>query len=279
VGKLGVLLVHGMGNHEGDYADETIRDLQAHVERGGHDPRALRFEAAYWSDILDTQETDMAGDLSGYSAVFWRKIRREIVIGGFGDVLAYTGPPKKPSIYYDRIHACITESLVRLRDRLDAGPDAPLVVLAHSLGSVIVSDYLWDGQHGQHPDGADDPFTRGETVASLVTFGSNIPLFTLALPRADVTPIDFPGARARACFPGASDEDLDIALRWLNFYDKDDLLGFPLRPVNDLYARAVAEDREIDTGWVVASHTSYWTDDSFTKPVAKQLGRLLALLD
>ncbi|RMG94711.1 MAG: hypothetical protein D6705_15470, partial [Deltaproteobacteria bacterium] len=66
-------------------------------------------------------------------------------------------------------------------------------------------------------------------------------------------------------------------LKWTNFYDPDDILGFPLRGLPN-YKDAVEEDIPIQTGTVFAAHTDYWTDNSFTVPVAERLAALAEYL-
>lgn len=151
----------------------------------------------------------------------------------------------------------------------------PLVVLAHSLGGHIMSNYIWDMQQHRDVEGAVwnnklSSFELMETLAGFVTFGSNIPLFTFAY--EDPQPIAFPGS-------ALSGEDKKRAA-WLNYYDRDDVLGWPLRPISPAYRDAVDADIEIDAGswgagFTPLSHTSYWTDNSFTKPVAKFLSSFL----
>jgi hypothetical protein len=140
-----------------------------------------------------------------------------------------------------------------------------------------MSNYIWDMQNQRgadvdavwRPDLSD--FEMMKTLAGLMTFGSNLPLFAFAYENPE--PISFPG-------PGLSPE-LAAKAKWLNFYDKDDVLGYPLRPLSDGYAAVVDDDIEIDAGsWgsglTPISHVAYWTDHSFTKPVA---GFLRSLLD
>src|SRR5262249_12022293 len=84
------------------------------------------------------------------------------------------------------------------------------------------------------------------------------------------------------------------ASRWLNFLDRDDILGWPLRPLYEKNAgsldegqkRTVAriDDHEINVGgaftsWSPAAHGAYWTDGDFTEPVAGSLDHLFAALD
>ena len=81
--------------------------------------------------------------------------------------------------------------------------------------------------------------------------------------------------------PAEADSDGDgftDGEEYLNYFDPDDILAYPLRPINEAYCCAVNADREIQTGTIFDSHTDYWTDNSFTVPVARQLGELLRLL-
>jgi hypothetical protein len=56
----------------------------------------------------------------------------------------------------------------------------------------------------------------------MITFGCNIPLFALA----------FRDAKAdRICRRGRHQADVRDAVRWLNFLDQDDVLGWPLKPL------------------------------------------------
>ena len=67
--------------------------------------------------------------------------------------------------------------------------------------------------------------------------------------------------------------------RWINYYDKDDILGWPLEPLNSSY-RQLVEDVELRTrgvlGWTPMSHTKYWKSGSFLKPVARLINELHA---
>ena len=66
---------------------------------------------------------------------------------------------------------------------------------------------------------------------------------------------------------------------WLNFYDKDDVIGYPLKTLNAAYGKAVTQDHEINAGgpatsWSPASHLEYWTDNDVTKPIAESLAQV-----
>ncbi len=168
--------------------------------------------------------------------------------------------------------------------------DKPLVVIAHSLGAQIISNYIWDRQaeanatrrkRGMNRYGRTD-FERMKTLAGIVTFGCNIPLFSLAYDK--IVSIEFPPKALVQHFPNkTAAAKLRKAAQWLNFYDPDDVLGYPLQPLSESYAKTVSEDKPINAGgmfssWNPLSHSEYWTDNDFTKPVATMLSNLLRLL-
>ena len=114
---------------------------------------------------------------------------------------------------------------------------------------MIMTDFVWDIQSANGRGHGETPFQCMQTLAGMVTFGSNIPLFTLALPKVEC--IAFPGDQLTP--------PVREAARWVNFYDPADVLGWPLKPLSDAYAAAVNEDRAIRVGglltfWNPASH-------------------------
>jgi hypothetical protein len=109
-----------------------------------------------------------------------------------------------------------------------------------------------------------------------------MPLFTVVYNKID--PIQFPGASVSSAFPpGTSVEELQKVAKWLNFYDPDDILGYPLKGLSASYDKTVTEDISVNVGgitamWNPASHSEYWTDNSFTIPVTDMLSDILDLL-
>lgn len=257
--KIGVLIIHGMGVQASDFAGDFISEVCDRLDGLGVAPGAIEWEPAYWANLLNGPEQRLWEDLTRDDDLDWVTIRK-FFINVFADAIAYQRVPGATHDMYRDIHARIYGHLANLRTSV-GNQDTPLVVVAHSLGSVIVSNYIWDEQKGKGL--GINAFERMETLAGLVTFGSNIPLFTLALP--EVQSIEFP--------PTPLPTHLKATAKWLNFFDADDVLGYPLKPLSPSYGNAVSEDIEINVGglftsWNPISHTEYWTDNDFTKPVA-----------
>lgn len=69
-------------------------------------------------------------------------------------------------------------------------------------------------------------------------------------------------------------------VKWLNFFDPDDVLGYPLKPLSPKHQRAVGRDAAINAGGIAAggnpmSHSRYRSDNAFTESAAKFLEGLI----
>ena len=267
--KVGVLLVHGMGAIADDFAHDTIQELRERISGRGLNREEIAWQSVYWNPIVSSRENQLWIDLAADNDLNWAKLRK-FFINAFGTVTAYQSSIDRPESIYQRIHSTVLHSIRELQAKLH-GEDKPLLIISHSLGSVIMSNYIWDRQRGR--DGArfgTTPLERMETLAGMVTLGTNIPLFTLNCD--PVTSIEFP--------PPSLPDALRKKAKWLNLYDSDDVLGWPLKPLSESYAAVVTEDIEVSVGniltsWNPANHAAYWTDDGVIKPTAYLLASLL----
>jgi hypothetical protein len=250
-----------MGEQRRGYARRLRAGLRARL---GTRARRLAFAEVRWADILGGKQERLLQRLRRAGPLRYPRLRR-FVVAALGDAVAYQ--PVAPEDLasgeldvYARVHERLARDLERLARR--AGARAPLTVVAHSLGTVIVSNYLWDCQQGRFPRAARSPLARGETLAHLVFLGSSLPLWSLRY-REYGTPIRFPVADARG--------------EWLCFYDPDDVLGYPLRPINRGYSRAVTRDVAVEVGgplttWNPLAHLGYWGDRRVLDEIARLLG-------
>lgn len=274
-----------MGSQKEDFADDLIDALSRRIEGGGAMSSDIVFKAGYWAQILERGENQLWQALEA-SKLRYRELRK-FVVSALGDAVAYQRVPRDPdSGTYALVHRQIHAELAELCSAL--GGAKPLIILAHSLGAVIVSNYIWDRQAASvagtpDPLGAND-FEAMKTLCGIITYGTTLPLFSLAYPAADIQAIAFPPPDLSRFFPaGLPAEKLRGAVRWTNYYDADDVLGYPLKPISPSYAKSVTEDVEIDVGiWPLSvtplSHTAYHDDSDFVRPVADQIRAVLELL-
>jgi hypothetical protein len=271
-----------MGSQRPGFSSDLVDGV---AEALGPDESRLEWQEIHWAYALKHREDRLWSSMNEARSpegdeipLDWRPAR-EFVVHNFGDALAYHRDYADGTAY-ERIHGIISAEVAALDAALD-DPDAPIVVVAHSLGAHIMSNYLWDRQRP-----ADDAGLRPiPGLVSMITFGCNIPLFSLAFEIS--RPILLPA-------PGVPEGRVRAAGRWLNFMDADDVLGWPMKP---LYAghmdeltperqRTVEriEDRTVNAGgiatsWNPGSHTGYDSDGELIASIAAHLRSLLDAAD
>ncbi len=263
--KLGVLIIHGVGSPRKKYAHPMIEDLKRKIRDSGADPGQICWQAVDWDKVLRDSEDKVCDRLKQHS--IWHKLRR-LVTSHIGDVTAYRQVPYSSGTY-DKIHGVVHEAINKLRAEL-GDDDKPLIVMAHSMGSVIMSNYIYDRQKKYQPEKyGETKFELMDTLAGFITFGSPIPLFALACD--PITAIKFPPEALPEYLKGKNGK-----AKWLNFFCPADVLAWPLRKyLGDSYKVAVTEDIEIRVGWTPLCHKSYWTNDKFTTRVAQHISEIL----
>ena len=267
--RVAVLVIHGIGGQRADFAEPLIRGVNREVKGLGADASAIAWQPVYWDDLLVPRQQAYLKRALKDGRLNYQRLR-EFVVSALGDAGAYRQRPSgtlagtQSGRTYERVHARIQEQLSGLYHGPLSERPLPLVLMAHSFGGHILSNYVWDSQ--QTPDGKLSAFERMHWLAGFITFGCNIPLFTFAVDKP--VPIRFPATRLPSRFKEKA--------RWLNFYDPDDVLGWPLKPVSPAYARAVDADIRLQvggavSGWTPAAHLLYWRDRRFARHVAEFL--------
>ncbi|MBL0714832.1 MAG: hypothetical protein JJV98_14145 [Desulfosarcina sp.] len=265
--ELAVLVIHGMGSQSPDFADEMIDELNGQVSDIGKDAGAIAWRTIYWADILEGRQLKYLRDAKRSGDIDFVSLRK-FILTSIGDASAYQKVESGENTVYKEIHLRVSAAIQDIYVSDLGSQPKPMIVLAHSLGGHIMSNYIWDKQHstGTQLSG----FERMKHLVGFVTFGCNIPLFTFAYQK--VVPIAFP--------PPKLPTHLKKKAKWLNFYDPDDVLGYPLKAINPDYRKVVSKDIPINVGgilssWNPMSHTKYWTDNDLTKPVSKFISKFL----
>ena len=260
-------------------------------------PKELRkyvnFEEVFWAGQVRGRQTAYMKNAKIDADIVENKLRT-FFIEGLGDAAAYQKTRQRENSIYYQVHDEINNTLRRFDDR--TYKNTPLIFIGHSLGSHIISSYVWDlNKLKQKPEDEikHEPdelvrrqyeemkhataLRRLDTLAGLVTFGSNIPLFTFTFGAARIYPVtrapsDGAGGTLKPAFPG---HELPVALQknaqWLNFYSKRDVLGYPLKPLNeyfgaeprieDICVRSESRISRVLPYWSnISAHTGYWTN-------------------
>ena len=179
-----------------------------------------------------------------YVKILLENLRTGIAAEFINDIISYRQPDA---------HRRIMERMHQQVEGLAAAGWKDINFISHSLGTVIASDYVWDEQQ------TGDLFGRSVDLNNFFTLGSPLPLFSLQFGGPDVFNKPF-----RLQTPGA---------RWINIYDQDDPIAYPLKNLNEAYDRTVLRDAEVNVGCFGKAHLDYWV----SKHVARMIAHKLAL--
>ena len=259
-GKAIVVMIHGLGKQDDGFwaaREQALRDAliarqvgkNVQVEGFRYSMHAQKHVNRYWESI--------DADLD------YRKVRR-LALEVVADATVYGNRARAAESNYRTIHAALHRFLKEAMSKLDSVEDR-LVIWAQSFGCHVVSNFIYDNQTGR---GAHDPTLEGSPsplpkledldnrCRLLITTGCNLPLFAAGHP----DPVPF--ARPNNEF------------EWTNIYDKDDVLGWPIRPLGGGFENDWISDHEEDTGWSVGSHLRYWFDRGVLDRIAGLVGQI-----
>jgi pimeloyl-ACP methyl ester carboxylesterase len=284
-----VVFVHGILANNDGFAEPMEKRLSKRL------PEKLKpyvhFRSIYWAATVRDNQGDYQVRMNTSGSTWHRKLRR-LVIEGLGDAAAYQKTRDRDNSIYYEAQGKISDKIKQLRAQIKV--DCPLIFIGHSLGCHVISSYLWDLNRLKQRTADEiklerDPrarsqweelqhasdFCRLDTCAGIVTLGSNMPMFTFTFGPTNVFPItsspnDSSGNKLHPAFPGAAlPPALRDKARWLNFYSGLDILGFPLKSINDEYRDAdIIRDIRVWSGapwfipyvWCIFAHTRYWTN-------------------
>lgn len=262
-----VVFVHGIGEQKrGSYADfgQRLRvAFEKELKKAGKlkpTGESLVWDEAYWADITQPDEQKMMSRIGMGSGL------RRFFIGSLGDVVAYSKLPYPPD-KYSEIQKRFADTIKKLSRQAQQMSETQisLTVIAHSLGTVIASDGIYDLIKN-------NALPAKVTIDRFFSMGSPIALFGLRYGLENfVRPI-----RPRV---------------WVNFFYPQDLIAYRLKTLNSAYESAVTEDVSLSPGGAnlfssiirrlevalplvgVVSHSWYFTDKRVINKIAEILAQ------
>jgi hypothetical protein len=264
-----LITLHGMGDAQPGYADTLFGTLR---QRLADVAAQIDMRPVFYKNVLKPNQEAVWNAIGDDVRLHYLTLRRFLLFG-IGDAAGLENRKELDGSVYELAQGAIARQLL---DAYRQAPDTAVVFLAQSLGGQVLSNYIYDAQKaaaggpvfggiwkdidgwarrtfGRELDAAEQRFLAGGACTAFVTTGCNIPIFVAAHRQLDIKPIERPT-------PGFA---------WINLYDADDALGWPLQPLSPGYAGMV-EDRAINAGrgivdfvvksWNPWSHTAYWSD-------------------
>ena len=254
-----VITIHGMGSTVEEYHKPLERKLRRAIGENTWDQK-VHLESVYYQNLLQGNQEDVWEDMNDRYGLRWDFLRKYMLFS-FSDAASIEHSLQGDQQLYKAVHQTIATAFDKALVALDNDPTRPVIVVAQSLGAEQVSNYIWDAQVGKRlfepplPGTAEQQAFRSlQSCSHLVTTGCNIPIFKAGL--SNPTLFDRPNAN----------------FEWHNYFDRDDVLGFPMRTMGPSFAVDWLKDEEISvgdflTGWNPLSHLQYWTDKDLIRPL------------
>lgn len=272
--KLGILVIRGSGESGFKPQEKFLGKIYRRLTRKGINTEQIHHQMTDWYGPLQVQQESALDRIYAAGIKLRSRATRRLIVTNIGDLITYGGMPNATSSAYEATHEQVYQSMLALQDELTGS--APLIILAASMGTEIISNYIWDRQHATVPDPfGGSPFERFETLAGLFTFGNNFPIFAAAHNIDAMEPITFPSS--------GLDPDLATRALWENYYDKNDSMGYPIKALNPKYAAANVTDIEVNVGnpltsWNLLSHFGYWRSNKLAGRIADYIHEVLMVI-
>lgn len=281
-----VVVIHGIGQDKIGYSKDFRQRISEKIGR----PKCLWLDwnEVYWADITRDNQVNYLRAAMFEAPMRWLNWVpiREWIVMALGDAAAYQKVTHEGQHVYAQVQERLRRGIEQLYDPEE--PLRPLVIVGHSLGCHVASTYIHDTQRlisraedleKREPLTKaeqivydrikDNPFLRLETLTGFITLGCNIPLFTFAYARSRLTPITFPDERLKQLGVGH-------LRKWYNFFSPWDLLGYPLKPINDDFDRLVDDIPIRGFFWNPNdAHLSYWRHHIVIQKTAAYLRQIL----
>jgi hypothetical protein len=265
--SIALLTIHGMGETPKNYHKLFLERVKKYV--GENDWKNVAFESIYYQDILQANQAEIYHRMK--PRIRWQGLRR-FLLYNFSDAASLDYRKEEANSAYQQAQSRISSALHNVYEKCGRR-DVPVVILAYSLGCHVISNYIWDAQQASPSagiwkkskslkEGAETNFLRLPSLQHLITVGCNIPVFVAGY--KSIAPFRKPNR----------------TFKWLNLYDKDDILGWPLEPLSPSY-RKLVKDVQINANekfsdlllksWNPYSHENYFGDSAVVRSVGDAL--------
>ena len=252
-----VLVIPGSGTKKPDFSKGFQKELKKYTKNTPLKGHYTVMECRPFNETgIDQNQEELYARMDANNRLGGILSLRKAVLHFVGDAVLFDHKITDPHSAYRKIHHCLKERIEAINALMKAHDESRLVIVAASMGVYVLTSYIWDADHSQGifsqtPATAENNLRNLNHLASV---GCNIPLYVSGLKKNEITAID----------------KRNTGFTWDNYYDKDDVLGWPLQPLSNSY-NVLVTDHEINSGAYVGAHMRYWTDKEFVKPLAERM--------
>jgi hypothetical protein len=207
---------------------------------------------------------------------------RELNFYGFSDMFYYTSETGKQAV-----RSAIARQLLTFVNEQQPSPEKPvrISIIGHSAGCVIGLDLLFHLFHPEQAPYTSHCFVDGAAqdeaadlrrmardgslqIRRLITLGN--PLAAMAFRHNRVVEAIAAGEKLNPAHYGLIPDDTLPGPRWINIWDRDDPLAWPVEPLMNTDSGAVKDVYVNVSDWITKAHSAYWTSKATHKAIAER---------
>tara|TARA_B100001964_G_scaffold103835_1_gene116052 strand:+ start:41 stop:886 length:846 start_codon:yes stop_codon:yes gene_type:complete len=248
-----VVFIHGVGAQKKGYSKKIKKLITDKVDDFISGDAGLIFREVLWAPVTETHQKDLWKRVNKKGDLDLIKLRKFFISFG-GDFIAYQ-QSKVGKPVYDDVNEKVQIEIDSIKKEYP-GEKIEFTFVSHSLGTVIITNYLHNNSKPKSPK------IKKIQATNLFTLGSPLALWTLLW-----------GGAANATKPVQVSRPNGA---WINILDDEDIIGYPLKSLNSEYNKAVDKDYVTEIGGLFSmgnplSHMKYWEDRNVIKPIAYKL--------
>ena len=246
------LTIHGIGEQKPGWAAKFHTELTKSLSSQTQSIKCFELE---WQHLIEPNEETLSSEFTNER---W-KFSRKFALNYIGDAVAYA----KGSVLYKNVHSEIYQLLNEINSWLEE--DGKLYIIAHSLGTVMIFDYIYNIQN-VNAMGNNIFRTANVNVIDklecLFTFGS--PLYIYSLQR------------------NMGGNPIKVK-KWINTYSNFDIIGYSVKKINTQFEQNWIIDNPILCGgllsfWNPMSHIKYFDSNKVIKLIKKEVEKVAQAL-
>lgn len=236
--KAAILHLHGQGGTKEHASDEMFHNIIDSLIGA----ESFYFQPIKYYSPLYKNQNKMIDKVDSSDASYM--CVRENLIQSFGDTATIYHDTRS----YDQVSNTIKSAVLEAKEKIVS--NGPIFVIAHSLGSMMFSNYMWDMQQA----GIIDP-----QIAGIYTTGSPMHIFLSGMDYNKIEPI----------------QKTHDKFEWINFWNPKDLISSELGLLSKKYYKLV-KDVKVKRGFPVAAHGKYAGDDKVIDEIVESIERIIS---
>ena len=281
-----LIYIHGVGGQSKTKFDKDVDKLKDRIlDEDESLKNEVIFQGVYYHDLLQSRQEDYFDKIE--KKVDKDSIREQILYK-VGDAFAHENKSHLQDSKYQQIQHKVYEG-IKEAYKTAGDENAEVVILAHSLGAQIISSYIWDAQKKNagdnvsggvfkfqynNIDGIENDQQTLRKLKSFITIGCNIPIFVSS--QDSVQSIYSNNEQLLS----ENKNNLGYDFNWVNMYEADDILGWPLQTLGDYYNKDLfgasytdaVKDIKVDTSEsLFFAHTGYKKDSDVIEKIVEEL--------